>query len=65
MTVSYYHGKDGFGGFSLDNIRNWLVKECMESGNPQAFFWNIKAIVEDMAEDDFPSLEEQNELPEE
>ena len=36
----------GFGGFLLDNIANWLMKECFESGDPENFFDNILDIVD-------------------
>lgn len=43
--------REGFGGFSLDNIRNWIIKECMESGNPEAFFWNLQEVMEELDDD--------------
>lgn len=35
----------GFGGFFIDNIRKWLVKECLESGDPENMFLNILDVI--------------------
>lgn len=38
----------GLGGFFLDNIKEWIIKECMESGDPDNFFTNVLDMVEEL-----------------
>jgi len=53
---AYYKNKVSFGGFSPDNIRQWIIKECMESGNPMSFFWVIRDVVGDLEFDGYFEL---------
>jgi hypothetical protein len=39
------------GGFFYENIKNWIIKECLESGDPVAFFENIKEVIDDLADE--------------
>jgi hypothetical protein len=36
------------GGFFYENIKNWIIKECLESGDPENFFYNIYDIVNEI-----------------
>lgn len=46
----FYNEKDdvGYGGFFLNNIRKWIIKECLESGDPESFFDNLLVVIEDL-----------------
>ena len=37
-----------FGGFFVSNIRRWIIKECLESGEPDNFFRALYEIVSDL-----------------
>jgi len=41
----------GFGGFFLSNIKKWIIKECLESGNPDSFFLNVIDVVGDIEDE--------------
>jgi hypothetical protein len=53
MNNNYYNGEIGMGGFSLDNIRNWIIEECIKSGDYTCFFWNIQQVVDDLDDMDW------------
>jgi hypothetical protein len=39
-------------GFFRENIRNWLVKECLEScSNPEMFWWALQEVFHDLEEE--------------
>ena len=40
-----------WGGFSKHNIKKWLIKECLESGDPENFFLCMYEAVEEIKED--------------
>ena len=51
-------------GFFKANIRNWLVKECLESGeNPQFFWWALQEVFGELEDeiDDNPDFWEDEE----
>jgi hypothetical protein len=35
-----------YGGFFVKNVRNWLIKECLSSGQPDSFFRALREQVE-------------------
>jgi hypothetical protein len=35
-----------YGGFSPENIRKWIIKECIESGDPDNFFMVLRDVIE-------------------
>jgi len=37
-----------FGGFFKSNIRKWIIKECVQSGNPEDFFAAIIESIDDI-----------------
>ena len=39
-----------YGGFISSNIRRWIIKECLQSGSPEQFFWAIQDAVDDIAD---------------
>ena len=39
-----------YGGFFKSNIRKWIIKECLESGNPEEFFAAIIEAVDDISD---------------
>jgi hypothetical protein len=39
------------GGFFYENIRNWVIAECIESGDPESFFSNLYSIVYDLQDE--------------
>lgn len=39
-----------YGGFFKANIRRWIVRECLQSGNPDSFFMAIEDIVDEIRE---------------
>ena len=50
---SYYKNKFSHGGFFPDNIRKWIIDECLASGDPMRFFWCIQDVVDDLANDEY------------
>lgn len=39
------------GGYSEKAIRKWIIQECLESGDPDNFFWVIKDAVDSIDKD--------------
>lgn len=37
-----------YGGFFKSAVRKWIVRECLESGQPNAFFEAIKQATDDI-----------------
>jgi hypothetical protein len=53
-------------GFFKKNIRNWLIKECMESStNPQHFWWALEEVFEELQDEisDNPDFWDEQEFP--
>lgn len=48
---NHYNGEMGYGGFLLDNIRTWVIEECLSSGSPIQFFWNLQRVIKDLDDD--------------
>ena len=40
-----------FGGFIQENIRRALIKECIESGDPENYFWALREAMEELHDD--------------
>jgi hypothetical protein len=49
-----------YGGFVYDNIRDWIVKECIESGNPEMFILAVEVVVSSLIQklEDHPNWSE-------
>lgn len=37
-----------YGGFIYENVKRWIQKECVESGDPDNFFMMIEDVVDDI-----------------
>lgn len=40
--------RNSYGGFSLDNIRKAVIKECLESGDPVSYFMCLQEVVQEL-----------------
>jgi len=48
---------ESYGGFIYESVKRWLLKECIESGDPDNFFLVIKDVIDDI---DIQSSEQDN-----
>lgn len=39
------------GGFFSSNIRAWILRECLQSGNPEDFLYDVGQVVRELEKD--------------
>ena len=54
-------GETTYGGFFKQNIRRFLLKEMLESGNPMEMFRAIRESIEDI-EDELFDIDEEDDM---
>ena len=48
--------------FISSNIKKWIIRECLKSGDPENFFWAIQDAIDEIVEDKYDDPEYWDEI---